>query len=282
MNRALHWIGGLLGIAGIVFVVLKLRDNAGQIDLRGFEPYAWATMIFLAFVYGSANTLLARAWWLLLKSLNVYASWNWAIKAYGVSQLAKYLPGNIFHLAGRQALGQAAGFPAKLVAKSAVYELALVATAGVLFATLAFPLLTPHSAAFFGLIAYLVIFSAVIYGVQKWLGPTIAKAMCWDSLFFVISGTVFIVTLSLINSEVIHIEIIPILCGSYIISWLIGLLTPGAPAGIGVREVVLTFLLGRIVPEADLLLAVVLSRVVTMLGDLGFFAVTSALKAKSL
>lgn len=61
------------------------------------------------------------------------------------------------------------------------------------------------------------------------------------------------------------------LSGVYVLAWLAGLVTPGAPAGVGVRELVLLFLLKGIVAEADLLLAVVLGRVVTVVGDFGFF-----------
>jgi len=49
---------------------------------------------------------------------------------------------------------------------------------------------------------------------------------------------------------------------------------PGAPAGVGVRELVLLFLLKNVVAEAELLLAVVLGRLVTVMGDLLFLGVT--------
>ena len=62
-------------------------------------------------------------------------------------------------------------------------------------------------------------------------------------------------------------------------AWLAGLLTPGAPAGIGVRELVLVLLLKGIVPEAELLLAVLLSRLVTVGGDLLFYLVAMAIPA---
>jgi uncharacterized membrane protein YbhN (UPF0104 family) len=62
-----------------------------------------------------------------------------------------------------------------------------------------------------------------------------------------------------------------LICGAFVITWLAGSVTPGAPAGIGVRELVLLFLLKGLVLESDLLLAVLLSRVVTVAGDVLFF-----------
>ena len=63
----------------------------------------------------------------------------------------------------------------------------------------------------------------------------------------------------------------PAACGAYTAAWLAGFVTPGAPAGLGVRELVLVFLLDGHAAEPDLLPAVVLSRVVTVLGDTFFF-----------
>ncbi|MCY1448795.1 hypothetical protein D9M71_654970 [compost metagenome] len=49
-------------------------------------------------------------------------------------------------------------------------------------------------------------------------------------------------------------------------------MTPGAPAGVGIRELALLLLLGNSVAEADLMLAILLGRIVTIVGDLFFFA----------
>ena len=85
----------------------------------------------------------AFAWWNLLKQFGAKPSCNWAIKTYGISQLAKYVPGNIFHLAGRQAMGMAAGVNGKALAKSTLWELGISAIAAGFFACLALPLKWP-------------------------------------------------------------------------------------------------------------------------------------------
>ena len=113
------------------------------------------------------------------------------LKVYGTSQLAKYLPGNIFHMAGLQSPGMAAGEPACVLAKSTAWELGLIS------------------------------FSAATFG-------------------------------------------------AFMLDWLAGLLAPGAPAGLGVREMVLFSLLKGLVAEADLLLTIVPSRLVTVAGDMLF------------
>jgi glycosyltransferase 2 family protein len=69
--------------------------------------------------------------------------------------------------------------------------------------------------------------------------------------------------------------------GSYILAWLVGLVTPGAPAGMGVRELVLLFLLSDQLSETVLLLAVILGRMVTVTGDLFFFILIVFIRRKN-
>jgi uncharacterized membrane protein YbhN (UPF0104 family) len=56
-------------------------------------------------------------------------------------------------------------------------------------------------------------------------------------------------------------------CGAFVVAWIVGLVAPGAPAGVGVRELVLIVLLKGLVLEVELLMAVLLSTVVTVVSD---------------
>jgi len=119
-KHLLHFVGGLLGISGVVFVALRLYSYIEQVNLSWFSISAWSFIALLALAYCAASVLLARAWWYLLAFLEVKADWRWALKTYGQSQLARYVPGNIFHLAGRQALGMAAELSARPLARSSL------------------------------------------------------------------------------------------------------------------------------------------------------------------
>jgi uncharacterized membrane protein YbhN (UPF0104 family) len=279
LKRWLHIIGGSLGLLGVVFVFMRLNTYMEQIDLTRFDTTAWSLIGLLALVYGAANVLLAQAWWHLLAFFNVEVERKWAVKAYGLSQLAKYVPGNIFHLAGRQALGMAAGLPAGALAKSTLWELGLIATAGSLFGLLVSPLAwpalpVPASAEAFGLM------SAVGVITLRWLlSPSVSAALIWQIFFLTISGTVFMGALFLVTPSIATFSTFSVLCGSYVIAWLAGLVTPGAPAGVGVREMVLLFLLKGMVAEADLLLAIVLGRMLTVAGDFFYFLTATFIKS---
>ena len=278
LRRWLHIVGGAFGLLGVVFVFMRLNTYTEQIDLTRFDTTAWSLIGLLAFAYGAANVLLAQAWWHLLAFFDVEVERKWAVKTYGLSQLAKYIPGNIFHLAGRQALGMAAGMPAGTLAKSLLWELGLIATAGTLFGLLATPLVGLKLPIYASVGAFGAISTLGIIILRLLLSPSVSAALIWQIFFLGISGAVFVGALALVAPSAVTLSAFSVLCGSYVIAWLAGLITPGAPAGVGVREFVLLFLLGEQIPAADLLLAVVLGRIVTVVGDLLFFTAVSTSK----
>lgn len=280
LRRALKLFGGVLGVAGVVFVLLELRENADQIGLANRGRAFWSMLGMLAVVYGLANALLARAWWLLLLARGADVSWMLALRTYGISQLAKYVPGNIFHLAGRQALGQAAGLPGKVVAQSIVYELLLIAGAGMLLFALIAPTLAFGMPSTWGLAMYLVLLPAALLGMRQRLTNLVARGFLMQSTFLALSGVVFLATLALVEPTSVQGGNWPLICGAYVTAWLIGFVTPGAPAGLGVRELVLLLVLDDVVSAGGLLAAVLLSRAVSMLGDVLFFGGAVALASR--
>lgn len=281
LKRGLHWGGSALAIVGTVFVVLRLRDYSAEIDFSCFGMVKWSAVVGLALIYGLANLMLALAWWNLLGHFGASTSRSLAVKVYGLSQLAKYVPGNIFHLAGRQAMGMAAGVPGWSLVRSAIWELGLISSSGGLFGLLTLPLLLPSLPAAASIWLFVAVIAAAAALLWRFLGPLVARAFGRQVGFLAISGILFVGLLELVSEvPLTGAGVWLALVGAYVLAWLAGLVTPGAPAGVGVRELVLLFLLKGIVSEADLLLAVVLGRLVTVTGDLLFFAAVSLVRMK--
>jgi len=272
-----HAVGSLLGLLGVVFVVLRLFAYAGQISFSCLNITAWSIIGLMVLVYGAANVLLARAWWHLLAFFEVKANWQWALKTYGLSQVAKYIPGNIFHLAGRQALGMAVGLPARPLAKSALWEVGMLAIGGALFGVLAIPLVWVELSPWLSAVLFLVMTGALFAALRQLLSPSVAAALIWQMAFLFVSAAMFIGILKIVAPSAFTLPVLITLCGAYVIAWLAGFVTPGAPAGMGIREVVLLFLLGVHVGQAELLMVVVLGRAVTVIGDLFYFMVATLL-----
>ncbi len=63
----------------------------------------------------------------------------------------------------------------------------------------------------------------------------------------------------------------PALISLFAIAWTAGVITPGAPSGLGIREAVLVVGLSPIAPAADAVLIAGLLRLLTVSGDVLFF-----------
>jgi FtsH-binding integral membrane protein len=276
IKSLLHLVGNILAVVGIGFVAMKIWGYAGEIDLTRLTPALWVAIAGLAIVYGCANLLLAYGWQKLLAQLGQQAGTRWCIRTYGLSQIAKYVPGNIFHFAGRQAMGMSHGISGWVLARSTLWELALLCISGSLFAVLVIPALYPSFPVLWacGLFLLLVVISAAL--IQRIIGTCAAQAQLAYLFFLSISGAIFAILTACVASS--QIDYYPVtLAGGFVIAWLVGLLTPGAPAGVGVREAVLLILFDKSFPGSELLLCVLLGRLITVLGDFLYFTYSSLL-----
>jgi uncharacterized membrane protein YbhN (UPF0104 family) len=121
----------------------------------------------------------------------------------------------------------------------------------------------------------LVVFAGVaglsVVLIWRLFGPDLARAAALQLVFLGVSGIIFATLFKLLGGDWNVVAV----CGAYVIAWLIGLVTPGAPAGVGIRETVLFFLLRHALGQADLLEIILIGRLVTAAGDLIFFLVAS-------
>ncbi len=267
LRRLLTLAGAAAAIAGVGFVGVRLYRDFDRLPPLSSDPLTVSTVLLAICVYAAAGILLAAAWRLLLRVQGIDAGFLGAVRIYGVSQLAKYVPGNVVQFAGRQALAMTAGMPAGAVAVSALAEIGLLVAAGCL---LGMPALGPDFLAVVSGVVLLVLAAAVplLGGRPAWL----ATAFLCQAAFLVFAALAFVLVLAAVTADPVPVhQNLAAIGGGYIAAWLVGLLTPGAPSGIGVRELTLTLLLEDLVPGESLLAAVVLSRAVTMLGDLLFF-----------
>jgi glycosyltransferase 2 family protein len=271
VRRSLRLLGSVLGVLGVAFVALQLFHHWDQVDPGRLSAHAWSLVALLAAVYAGANLMLAMAWGRVLAFVGIDVSRCWAVRAYGLSQIAKYVPGNVFHLAGRQALGMAAGLPSAALLKSLIWELGLIAATGCLFGLLVLPLLAAGWPIGASLLAFAIAAALMVTLANRWLAPSVGAALLWHIAFLLVSGAVFVGAMAISAQSPWSLGLVMTVAGAYVVAWLIGLVTPGAPAGVGVRELALLYMLGSQFAQADLLIAVVLARFVTVTGDLAYF-----------
>ena len=271
------WLGNPLALAGAHAGELALAVAAGTL------------------VYALAGLALAEAWRQLLGPGPAAAYPRQHRILYGRTQIAKYLPGNVFHLVGRQVLGRRLGHAQGALALASLAEaVSLLLVAGALALPLVWsgiarlPAMPP---------AWLVVVAAGLItagvaaalaglggrirdraGVTPRIGersrrwaPRVLRAGLLHTLFFVVAGLVLWAVAAAIQDPA-RPALGPIVAISTMAAaWWAGFVAPGSSAGVGVREAVLVLALAPHVGSDGAVLVALALRLVTTLGDLLFF-----------
>lgn len=279
IRTALRIVGWLLSAAALVFFCKLIMQNGLALRSHG----ASETISFIlagALLYGAAVGLLALIWSFLAAPRTEDKSKRKALAiSYLKSQFAKYLPGNIFQYAARHALGRQLGINHGSLASAAVLEAALLISAAsfivILFgATLVQSLFpdAPSIPAISALVVFMIV-PAIAYlpRIAKWqwlprhrIGQ-VAMFLIGYLVFFCVFGCLFLAILAWSTGD---LPLVPQVLSSASLAWLVGFLVPGAPAGAGLREAALTLAAGGQKESPEVLSAIVLFRLVTLLGDL--------------
>lgn len=280
LRRAAAIVGFGLAIAGLVFVALRLAEEGRNLPPLVLDPGQWSALLGLTIAAAALTLLQGAAWWRLLRHVGIAAAPLWAIRIFGIAQLAKYVPGNIMHLAGRQALGMAAGLRGAPLARSIGWEIALHVAAGLLIAILYLPEAVRWLPAWADIVLFVLAVALAIAATARWLGRDLAWAGAAYIVFLAASGGIFALT-AMVLGTVADPTHLPLFAIAFVVAWLAGFVTPGAPAGLGIRETLLLVMLGAIAPEGPLLLTIVVHRTLTVAGDLLHFLAAWLIPART-
>lgn len=288
--RLLRRIGSLLAVAGLAFlIVFAVRHAADLPPLRWTVRTVAASLAALG-LYSLTLLSSAVAWHLLLLSLGERSRLPLALPVFLVSQAAKYLPGNVGQYVGRVVLGQGAGLTAGGIVLSLVLEAAGAVLAGTAVAAAAFPSAeapAPWRFAAAGLGAGAAVGGAALAAGSRRFrsrfrlpalpdapgrraGAWIAGTGLYGLNFVLFAAAAALLARGPLASSAAPL---PQLAAVFAAAWIAGFVTPGAPAGLGVREAVLVGGLQPLCGPGVALGLPLVFRLLTTLGDgLGFAA----------
>jgi uncharacterized membrane protein YbhN (UPF0104 family) len=279
LQNVLNIVGGGVALISIIFVIVRFLKYWEQLPDDFFTMKLVIIVLILGGVYGVANLILSSTWGGLMNGLHQDISRRDATRIYGVTQLGKYIPGNIFQLAGRQAIAMSYGFSGKAIAKSSALELILLIMAGMSFSLWIVPTIYPKFNIYYSSLLVLIFFIGLAVAHNNARMSFFVKAFIRYYIFLFISGGVFLCVLSTVVNNLLCTPSLALsVISVYVISWLVGLVTPGSPAGMGVREFVLVLLLKPFISELDIIMAALIARVVTVIGDCYFYGYSILLK----
>ncbi|MBD2128239.1 YbhN family protein [Microcoleus sp. ZQ-A2] len=281
----LRWVilGGTLFFLAKAFKEHWQEVAAIRIDAAGWIMLAAAFLITLA-----AHTWAGLVWSWILRSFKQPIQYRWVLQVYLKTNLAKYLPGNVWHYYGRIWAVTDAGGSLSAATISVLLEPLLMAAAALVIA------LTGSLFGWLDMQGDTRIWGLQILGLTgillavhpKVLNPVLEflrrlKGKATDNegfklehypfipllgeLGFVgLRGTGFLViffALATVNSNQI-----PLLMSAFSLAWVLGLVIP-TPGGLGVFETTVLGLLNPYFPTGIILSVVALFRLVSILAE---------------
>ena len=295
----------ILSVLALLFVFQRFYTNKVW-SLNLLSPDYLAGIILIgSLVYFIDTGIPAVSWKLLLewfgeprKPLSLIYS------IYGRTQVAKYLPGNIFQLTNRHVLCLNEGYKNSSLLGAAIFEVLGSVIGSAVFCLIGYLMGVRYEGLsiflILGIIA--VVFAAIagsIYIIPRIVPrvPYLNKLFPEDELnskgsftallpvaglilsYFLFASVIFCVITAAVNGTLEGISL-PLVVSVYSIAFLLGLITPGAPAGLGIRESIMVLLMSPMIGDAKSTYIALVFRLVTTLGDVWFFLAASMVNAR--
>ncbi|MGB3492171.1 MAG: lysylphosphatidylglycerol synthase domain-containing protein [Elainellaceae cyanobacterium] len=295
----LRWV--ILG-GTLFFVVHTLRLHWREVAAIRIDGQGWG---YVAIALGI--TLLAHVWagWVwgwILRELGYAALGTWSIFAYLKTNIAKYLPGNVWHFYGRVMAAKSMGVPLEGAALSVVMEPLLMAISALLVAFVSNQQINLGLQLVGLLLGLGLVHPRVLNPVLKKLAKAKSKVrpepasdaaaesavqegemaiatpaipvrlkhyplipLLGELIFLGLRGAGFVWAIAAL--EPVSLAQVPSLLSAFSLAWMLGLVVPGAPGGIGVFEATALALLDGVVPSGVLLGGVALYRLISTLAE---------------
>lgn len=295
LRKSVYVVGSIFFALAILYIAATVRDNWPAIATYDWYGINYFWLALAAATYGCSLVTTAMVW------PSVIAKWGHRIalrKALGiglVAQIGKYLPGNVAHYFGRAALAKqhkvsfAQSGLSTIVEFGAALSSALLVASGAtlldnsIWADTPIVSLLPDGLFWpLAISALIIVVGVVVFALRRsaeirslvsiefWIAP-----ICWLTISFLLAGFSFY-ALAIAFPGAWSIPIISAIA-IYAIAWAAGFLIPGAPAGLGVREVILLGLLTPIVGAAAAVMLSLVHRSMSATIDLTVSALAATL-----
>ncbi len=290
IKASFELVGLCLSIIALVYFLYAVADQYHKLQPAQWNIGSYVGLLAAVSLYLGIIVISGYAWLLLLRACGGSANAFDAVTVFALSQFAKYIPGNVAHHVGRIVLASKRDIKVPRVALSIALEAGGIVVAAfavslpyLLFADrrvlhilqeLSRPML---SAAIVCVIIVIFIvfiicvrsavrqryFKLYLY-VKRVAVPFFACLLMYVLCFFMMGLAADIVVQNLIGAKESHIVL---LTAAFALAWAAGFITIGAPAGLGVREVVLLKMLSPTYGISFAVITAAVLRLVSMIAD---------------
>ncbi len=304
MKHAWRIAGGVAGLLLAAYFLWYCQRNLDLDQLAAAlgEPRMAAALACATLCYISMYPLTGWAWHHLLAKQSEDRPPLQLALWIGITQLAKYIPGNIAQHASRAYIALRNGVPARALVVTSIQEMLLALICSILLGAGALALGTAHlndirlewalRMLLLGSIAGSAVFCLdlkahnastlpgwmqaglrLIGGLPGWK-VTLRCMAAFAANYLLIGLGIWLLANALgMGDSITYPEAVAV----FSLSWALGFLAPGAPAGLGAREGIMLLILQGHGPAEKLVLLTLLARLMSMAGDFLMFLVSSCI-----
>ena len=244
-------------LGGVVFFLAQtLKDRFTEVAAINIDGRGWLMLFSALFLTIAAHVWSGYVWTWIIKLFKQPLGTKAGIRVYLLTNIAKYSPGNIWHFYGRITAISNLGGSKGAAALCVLLEPLLMAAAALLVALVSAGFSSYNNNLFWlQVLSLLVVFSGIhpqilnpllhrlsrsknkadpsAVGIQLTQYPL--NPFLGETGFVIIRAIGFILTFWALQP--LTWQQIPQLTSAFSFAWLLGLVVPGAPGGLGVFEV---------------------------------------------
>jgi len=280
-SRLLRWAVVVLAVGIGGYEISKewhqVGHSLGQIGvLASFEA------LLALFIAQFANL---KVWQVLLAGLGSPLRISVAGRILLIGQLGKYIPGSVWPVLTQMELGAQAKVPRPRSASASVLAMLLSLCVGLIVAMVTVPFAAVHSDDYLWVFVLVPLIAACFH--PKALNPLLNKlfklakrpaldtpvsgrvlteAVAWQFMAWIFQGLQIWILAEKFNAPMGRTALIAL--GGYAFAWCVGFVVVLAPAGAGIREVLLVAALGPVIGTGPATAVALVSRAVNTISDL--------------
>lgn len=291
-NKVVNLFGLAIFVAALVYALNSVAEAIGKED-SWYVSEEWYVPLFIALnMYVMSLVFLPYSWSNTISSISGISQKE-AFFYHGASLLYRYLPGNIFHYLARQAFAKKISIAqSQAVFASSLEVVGHLCVASILSCFVLYDVYDIVQNTFSlesktTLIILCGIFLIIFLLARRYLRisknrfdqlyqdiaanlGSVAISILANAFYFIANGLILaFVIFSISTSEGLELSVLSVV-GYYSFAWLLGFISPGAPAGLGVRDVLL---ISFFVPDLGIEIStiiVVFFRILQIGGDILF------------
>ncbi|WNN91414.1 lysylphosphatidylglycerol synthase domain-containing protein [Gloeocapsopsis dulcis] len=278
--------------ATLFFLLQALIRHWQEVTTIQISSTGWRILTGALCVTFFAHIWSGWVWTWILGELNQQVNKYQFLRVYLKTNIAKYLPGNVWHYYGRITAAKKAGISTSIATLSVLLEPLLMAAAALIIVLVGiFFEVTNYRLpliwlSVLGLATVLIAIHPRFLNIAiRFLGKLKLKKnqpniiapngymliryplnpLLGELGFVLLRSIGFLLTLLALNS--LQLEQLPLLLGAFSLAWLLGLIVPGAPGGLGVFEATVIALLEHSLSPGIVISAIAFYRLVSILAE---------------